>query len=80
MRRIWDNAAWPIRHAVRTWLPQSNRRVQQTGQGGRIVACRLPRQSPWLNPMEPKWVHGKRAIVAPDRLRSAPEIVERVYA
>jgi hypothetical protein len=80
MRLIWDNASWPISHAVRPWLPQDNCRVQQTGQGVRIVACRLPSQSPWLNPIEPKWVHGKRAIVAPDRLLSAPEIVERVYA
>jgi hypothetical protein len=76
---IWDNASWHISHAVRTWLRQHNHQVKQTGQGGRIVACRLPSQSPWLNPIEPKWIHGKRAIVAPDRLLSAPEIRERVY-
>jgi len=63
----WDNASWHSRHEVRTWLRQHNRHVKQTGQGVRILACRLPRKSPWLNPMEPKWVHGKRAIVAPDR-------------
>src|SRR5262244_2552075 len=28
----------------------------------------------------PKWVHGKRAIVEPDRLLSAQEVMERVYA
>ena len=49
------------------------------GQGVRILACRLPSKSPWLNPIEPKWVHGKRAIVEPDRLLSAREIMERVY-
>src|ERR1700741_4180654 len=65
---------------VRTWLRQQNHRVKQTGQGVRIVACRLPSKSPWLNPIEPKWVHGKRAMVAPDRLRSASEVMERVYA
>jgi len=58
---IWDNASWHIRHEVRTWLHQHNRRVKQTGQGVRIVACRLLSKSPWLNPIEPKWVHGKRA-------------------
>lgn len=76
---IWDNASWHISHEVRTWLRQHNRRVKQTGQGVRIVACRLPSKSPWLNPIEPKWVHGKRAIVEPDRLLSAQEIRERVY-
>jgi hypothetical protein len=54
--------------------------VQQTGQGVRIVACRLPRKSPWRNSIEPTWVHGKRTIVEPDRLLSAQEIRERVYA
>jgi transposase len=77
---IWDNAAWHISHAVRTWLRQHNHMVKQTGQGVRILACRLPSKSPWLNPIEPKWVHGKRAIVEPDRVLSAQEIRERVYA
>ena len=76
---IWDNASWHISHEVRTWLWQHNRKVKQTGQGVRILACRLPSKSPWLNPIEPKWVHGKRAIVEPDRLLSAQEIMERVY-
>jgi hypothetical protein len=77
---IWDNASWHISHAVRTWLRQHNHKVKQTGQGVRILACRLPSKSPWLNPIEPKWVHGKRAIVEPDRLLGAREIMDRVYA
>jgi hypothetical protein len=76
---IWDNASWHISKEVRTWLRQHNRTVKQTEQGVRIVACRLPSKSPWLNPIEPKWVHGKRAIVEPDRLLSAQEIMDRVY-
>ena len=76
---IWDNASWHISHEVRTWLRQHNHHVKQTGQGVRILACRLPSKSPWLNPIEPKWVHGKRAIVEPDRLLSAQEIMDRVY-
>ena len=31
----------------------------------RIVSCLLPKQSPWLNAIEPKWVHGKRKVVEP---------------
>ena len=30
--------------------------------------------------IEPKWVHGKRAVSEPDRLLSAAEIEARVYA
>jgi len=80
MLLIWDNASWHRSHEVRTWLRQPNHHVKQSGQGVRILACRLPSKSPWLNPIEPKWVHGKRAIVAPDRLLSAQEVRERVYA
>src|SRR5262249_3016494 len=54
---LWDNASWYISAAVRTWLREHNRRAKQTGQGMRIVACRLPSKSPWLNPIEPKWVY-----------------------
>jgi hypothetical protein len=76
---VWDNAAWHKSQAVRTWLRTHNRQVKQTGQGGRIVACRLPSKSPWLNPIEPKWVHGKRAVVEPARVLTAQEVTERVY-
>lgn len=74
---VWDNASWHISQRVRTWIKAHNRQAKQTG-GVRIVACRLPIKSPWLNPIEPKWIHGKRAIVAPDRLLTAQEITVRV--
>lgn len=77
---IWDNASWHISKEVRTWLRQHNHQVKHTGQGVRILACRLPSKSPWLNPIEPKWIHGKRAIDEPDRVLSAPEVMDRVYA
>jgi hypothetical protein len=77
---LWDNASWHISREVRTWLRQHNHHVKQTGQGVRILACRLPSKSPWLNPIEAKWVHGKRAIVEPDRVLSAQEMIDRVRA
>jgi hypothetical protein len=40
--------------------------------GVRIISCLLPKQSPWLNPIEPKWVHGKRRVVEADGLCSVP--------
>jgi hypothetical protein len=44
------------------------------------VACRLPSKSPWLNAIEPKWAHGKKAIVEPDRRLTAREVQGRVTA
>ena len=43
-----------------------------------MVVCYLPIKAPWLNPIEPKWVHGKRRVVEPARLLSAQELIERV--
>jgi hypothetical protein len=77
---IWDNASWHKSHAVRTWLRRHNQRVKATGDGVRIVAFRLPVKSPWLNPIEPKWVHGKRAVAEADRRLSAQELESRVCA
>ena len=44
----------------------------------RIVSCLLPKQSPWLNAIEPKWMHGKRKVVEPEGLLDAYELAERV--
>jgi hypothetical protein len=77
---VWDNASWHISKQVQTWVRQHNRQVKQTGQGVRLVICALPVKSPWLNPIEPHWVHGKRKVVEPDRLLSAQELAERVCA
>jgi transposase len=77
---FWDNASWHISQEVRTWLRTHNQRVKRIGQGVRIVPCRLPTKSPWLNPIEPKWVHGKRAVMDADRLLKAAELETRVYA
>ena len=46
----------------------------------RIVPCLLPSKSPWLNPLEPKWVHGKRAVLEPARVLTAQELADRVCA
>jgi len=75
---IWDNASWHTSREVRRWLGKHNRRVKESGCGVRIVSCLLPKQSPWLNAIEPKWVHGKRKVVEPDGLLGAYELAERV--
>ena len=75
---VWDNASWHLSRAVRTWIGQHNRQVKQERKGVRILPCFLPTKSPWLNPIEPKWVHGKRTIVEPAQLLTAQEVAERV--
>jgi transposase len=77
---IWDNASWHVSRLVREWIREHNRAVKHRGVGVRIVACPLPVKSPWLNPIEPKWAHGKRRVVEPARLLSASELAERVCA
>jgi hypothetical protein len=75
---IWDNASWHVSKEVRRWLGKHNRRVKESGLGVRIVSCLLPKQSPWLNSIEPKWVHAKRKVIEPDGLLEAYELAERV--
>jgi hypothetical protein len=60
---LWDNASWHVSKAVRRWIRTHNQQVKGQGHGVRIVPCYLPVKSPWLNPIEPKWVQSKRALV-----------------
>ena len=39
-----------------------------------------PVKSPWLNPIEPKWAHGKRRIVEPDDTLTKQELADRICA
>jgi transposase len=77
---VWDNAAWHLSQEVRRWIGAHNRRVRRAGSGVRIVPCLLPIKSPWLNPIEPKWVHTKRRVAEADRLLTAQELAARVCA
>jgi len=75
---VWDNAAWHRSKEVRAWIRAHNRQVKHQRRGVRILPCFLPTKSPWLNPIEPKWTHGKRKVLAPDRLLAAQELETRV--
>jgi hypothetical protein len=74
---VLDNASWHISQKVRHWIRAHNARVKREG-GVRILKCFLPIKSPWLNRIEPHWVHGKRAIVEPARTLGAEELITRV--
>jgi hypothetical protein len=77
---IWDNASWHVSAEVRSWIALHNATAKRTGQGLRILVAGLPIKSPWLNKIEPKWQHGKSAIVEMDGILSAAEVEERVCA
>ena len=81
-KRAWvlirDNASWHISREVRRWIGSHNREAKTSGSGVRIVGCLLPKKSPWLNAIEPKWIHGKRKVVEPEGLLGTYELAERV--
>lgn len=75
---VWDNASWHVSKRVRAWIKAHNQQAKREG-GVRILACYLPVKSPWLNAIEPKWMHGKKAIAEPERKLTAQEVKDRVY-
>jgi hypothetical protein len=75
---VWDNASWHLSHAVRAWIRDHNRAVKRARTGVRILPCPLPIKSPWLKPIEPKWIQTQRKIVEPARLLTARELEDRV--
>lgn len=77
---VWDQAGWHLSKQVWGWIREHNRQVKQTGTGVRLLSCLLPSKSPWLNPIEPKWLHAKRRVSEPERALSATELEGRVYA
>ena len=74
---VWDNARWHTSREVQAWVAAHNRRVKREG-GCRLLVCPLPSRSPWLNNIEPKWVHGKRKTAEPARKLSAAELKARL--
>ena len=77
---VWDNASWHVSKEVRQWIDEHNRQVKKgtKHRGVRIISCYLPKKSPWLNPIEPKWMHGKRRVAKAEDPLSTHELAERV--
>ena len=69
-------APWHVSREVRAWIGAHNRRVKAAG-GCRRLVCRLPSRSPWLNPIEPRRAHGKRAVAEPARKLTGEELRQR---
>jgi transposase len=78
---VWDNAPWHGSKVVQAWVRTHNQQVKSGQQVGvRIVRCFLPTKSPWLNPIEPTWLHGKRRVLEPDRRLTAEGLEQRACA
>lgn len=68
---IWDNASGHVARKVKRWIRRSNREAKQTGKP-RLLVWALPKRSPWLNPIEPHWMHAKKRICEPNRDELTP--------
>ena len=53
MPLIWDNTTWHSSKQVQQWIRNHNRQVKQSGVEVRLIVCKLPVKSPWLNAIEP---------------------------
>ena len=75
---IWDNATWHRSQAVEQWIGEHNQQIKDGQKGVRIIKCALPNKSPWLNPIEPHWIHAKRQVIEKDKLLTCEELMDRV--
>jgi hypothetical protein len=76
---IWDNAGWHLSKRLRSWIHRYNQQAKATQQP-RLLTLLLPRKSPWLNPIEPCWLHAKRAVCEPQRILQPDELKARLCA
>jgi transposase len=74
---IWDNATWHKSQRLRSWIRLYNQAAKQVGEP-RLITHLLPLKSPWLNPIEPRWVHAKRGVCEPAGDLSSVELRRRL--
>lgn len=76
---VWDRASWHKSKPLYRWIRAHNRHAKKSGDV-RLLTCLLPSKSPWLNSMEPHWVHAKRKVGEPDGNLSLPMLIRRLCA
>jgi len=74
---IWDNASWHKSHRIEQWIRAYNHQAKANGDV-RLLTHLLPSKSPWLNPIEPRWIHAKRATCEPDGDLTPTELRRRI--
>ncbi len=76
---IWDRASWHKSKKLKQWNYMYNQIAKQNGDV-RLLTCLLPIKSPWLNPMEPHWLHAKRKVAEFDGDLSVKVLKDRLWA
>lgn len=76
---FWDQASWHQSRKLRRWINQHNQTAKRTGDV-RLLTYLLPSKSPWLNSMEPHWVHAKRKVAEWDGKLSVLSLKRRLCA
>lgn len=74
---IWDNASWHKSKDIRQWI-QAYNHAAKAAHEPRLIVHQLPTKSPWLNPIEPRWVHAKRGVCEPDSDLTPGELRRRL--
>ena len=74
---IWDNASWHKSKDIRQWIRAYNQAAKVANEP-RLLVHHLPTKSPWLNPIEPRWVHAKRGVCEPDGDLTPAELRRRL--
>lgn len=74
---IWDNASWHKSKRIKQWIRDYNHKAKTTGDV-RLITHLLPVKSPWLNPIEPRWIHAKRGVCEPDGELPSVELRRRL--
>lgn len=74
---IWDNASWHKSKRIEQWIGDYNHKAKISGDV-RLITHLLPIKSPWLNPIEPRWIHAKRSVCEPDGDLTSPELRRRI--
>jgi len=75
---VWDHASWHKSKRIRRWVCAHNQQAKHNGDV-RLIVWRLPKKSPWLNPIEAHWFHGKRAVLEPgNNTLSVPVLRQRL--
>jgi len=74
---IWDHASWHKSKRLKGWIRAYNQQAKLEGDV-RLLTFLLPKKSPWLNPIEPHWIHAKRQVCEPDGDLSPGELKRRL--
>jgi hypothetical protein len=59
---IWDNASCHESKLFRSLAGEHNQKVGQEAKGDTDRHLLFTEKSRWLDPMKPRWIHGKRKV------------------